>query len=285
MPYRVVSLASGSKGNSLLVSGPRLRLLVDMGLSQRRIVAELAAEGLRPGDLDGIFLTHTHTDHVRDTCLKFCWRHRVPLVGPRENLAVLRRRYRNMADRLDRAGLLRDLPPRGLHVKACRVRPFAVPHDAEGLTLGYHLTLADGGTPFRLAVATDLGEVPGEALRTFARADVLVLEANHDPGMLEASGRPPVLIDRIRGAEGHLANAQAAEAVGRIASRVGPRRLRQIVLAHLSEECNEPALALETVRRHLEPLGAEAPPVRAAAQHRPVEVVAGSRARRAAAGG
>ena len=277
MPYRLVILGSGSAGNSLLVAGPRERILIDMGFTQRRITTHLADEGLAPNDLDAVFITHTHGDHARDATLKFCWRHKVPLVGPDENLRVLRRRFHRISDRLDRAGLLRTLPPSGLHVNGLDIRGFRVPHDAEGITLGYHLTLGNGasGEPMRVAVATDLGEVPPEALGALASANVLILESNHDDAMLAASDRPIYLIDRIRGPQGHLSNEQTAWAVEEILACQTPGHLKRLVLAHLSDECNDPALARRTMRRTLQPLGDEAPRLMIAHQDKPLAVLPG----------
>jgi phosphoribosyl 1,2-cyclic phosphodiesterase len=267
-------LGSGSAGNSLLVAGRHGRILIDMGFSERRLVGDLAAQGLQPTDIQAIFITHTHGDHVGGPALRFCFRHGVPLVAPRENFVVLRERFGAMMGRLDRAGLVRELAPRGAQVGGIHVRPFEVPHDAEGLNLGYHLTLGDGpgSTPLAVAVATDLGHVPPEVLRILARANVLVLESNHDPGLLAASGRPPYLIERIESSRGHLANHQAAEALGAILERQTPGELRMVVLAHLSRECNEPRLALAAARRAVKPLGRAAPQVRAARQDKPLAV-------------
>lgn len=287
MSCRIVIFGSGSAGNCLLVATRSARVLVDMGFSQRRIRADLAAQRLEPERLDALLVTHTHGDHAGDPALKFCWRHRIPLVAAAENLAVLRRRFRHVMGLLDRAGLLREIRPPGLHIRGLDVRPFEVPHDAEGLTLGYHLTLAggaasgNGGDPLRVAVATDLGHVPPEVLRVFAQAEVLVLESNHDAAMLADSGRPPYLIDRIAGPHGHLGNHQAAEAVERILSHQGPGGadgspgMRCLVLAHLSQECNDPQLARRQMRQVLSAFGPGKPRLLTARQDERLTVLSG----------
>ena len=277
MAYRVVILGSGSRGNSLLVAGRKSRLLVDMGLSQRRIVDGLAAQRLAPSDLDALLVTHTHGDHVGHAAMAFCRRHGVPLATAADNLAVLRRRFRGLAGRLDRAGLLREIPPMGFHINGLDVRPFEVPHDAEGLTLGYHLTMGDGpGTaPVRMAVATDLGHVPPEVLAVLERAEVLVLESNHDGGMLAASGRPAYLNDRIAGPDGHLSNRQTAGTLELLLARVPAGQLRRVVLAHLSQECNEPQLARREIRRVLASADGPAPRLLTASQDAPLTVLSG----------
>jgi len=263
----------------MLVAGPRARVLVDMGFSQRRAVADLAVQHLAPEDLDALLVTHTHGDHVGDPALKFCWRHQVPLVAAAENLAVLRRRFRAVMGRLDRAGLLREMAPRGLHIDGLDIRPFAVPHDAEGVNLGYHMTLTDGNgdSPLHLVMATDLGQVPPEILRHLATANVLVLESNHDPEMLATSGRPAYLIDRIAGSHGHLANGEAARAVEAILEHAPPGQLQRVVLAHLSQECNERRIALRETRRVLKQVDFPAPKLQAAHQDQPLVVLSGRR--------
>lgn len=268
MSCRLVIFGSGSRGNSLLVANGRARILIDMGFSQRRLAADLAAQTIDPADITALFITHTHSDHVTDSALKFCHYSRVPLVSAAENLAVLRRRFRTIFAKLDRAGLVRPLSPRGLHVDGIDVRPFELPHDAEGLTLGFHLTLGSGPglVPLRIAAATDLGHVPPEVCRIFGETDVLVLESNHDPALLAASGRPMSLIDRIAGDHGHLSNQQTAAAVAQVLAARPPGSLRHIVLAHLSRECNAPALALGELARVLAPLGQAAPTLSAATQ-------------------
>ena len=263
----------------MLVAGPRARVLVDMGFPQRRAVADLAAQHLAPGDLDALLVTHTHGDHVGDPALKFCWRHNVPLVAAAENLAVLRRRFRAVMGRLDRAGLLREMTRCGLHLDGLDIRPFTVPHDAEGVNLGYHMTLTDGNgdSPLRLATATDLGHVPPEILRHLATANVLVLESNHDPEMLATSGRPAYLIDRIAGPHGHLSNGDAARAVEAILEHAPPGQLQRVVLAHLSQECNERRIAVGETRRVLQQVDVPAPKLQAAHQDQPLVVLSGRR--------
>jgi phosphoribosyl 1,2-cyclic phosphodiesterase len=265
---RLVIFGSGSRGNSLLVANTRARILIDMGFSQRRLAADLAAQKVDPADISALFVTHTHSDHVTDSSLKFCHYHQVPLVSAAENLAVLRRRFRTIFTRLDRAGLIRPLSPRGLHIDGLDVRPFELPHDAEGLTLGFHVTLspAPGAAPLRIAAATDLGHVTPEVCRIFCASDVLVLESNHDPQLLAASGRPASLISRITGDRGHLSNLQTAATVAQVLADRPPGSLRHLVLAHLSQECNAPALALAALSRVLAPLGSAAPSLSVAAQ-------------------
>ncbi len=273
VPYRLIMIGSGSKGNSLLVAGERARILIDMGFPQYRVLETLRANNLAPSDLDALFITHTHGDHVNVAAINFCWRHKITLVAARENLAVLHDSFGHPMQRLQKAGLVRVMTPEGLDVGPLGVLPFEVPHDSRGLSFGYQLTLGGGGAsenPVRLGVATDLGFVPPEVYRVLSQCQVLVLESNHDPQMLLASGRPQLLIDRIRGQRGHLSNHQATEMVKRIAAQCRPGHMQHLVLSHLSEECNTAALALESMQGALCDLGRHAPKVSVAEQHQPL---------------
>ena len=277
MPYRLVIIGSGSKGNSLFLAGKQTRILIDMGFPQYRVSETLGAHGFKPTDVDALFITHTHGDHVNNTALNFCWRHKITLVAAPENLAVLRAAFGHAMLRLEKAALVRPMPPKGLNLGSLEIRPFLVPHDSSGLCFGYHLTLGHdspgcSAAPARLGVATDLGHVPPEVCKILSTCDLLVLESNHDAHMLETSGRPQQLISRISGQYGHLSNIQAADLVTRIINDHGPRRLQHIVLSHLSEECNTAALALENMRQTLAPLAADAPTISVADQHTPLLV-------------
>jgi len=237
-------LASSSAGNSTYVEGGGARLLVDAGTNCKTLAALLAPVGVAPADLDAILLTHEHADHVAA-------------------LAVLERRFGTplyatdgtfAACEQDRGGCgacagwdcrcFEAGEP--FEIGGLRVEPFSTPHDAAD-PVGF--VLSDGAA--RLGFATDLGfatELVAERLRG---CDALALEFNHDLRMLEGSGRPPSLIQRIRGRAGHLSNDQAAELLAAVAGS----GLRHVVPMHLSGECNEPALAVAAARGALRAAG------------------------------
>jgi len=237
-------LASGSLGNALLAGADGTRVLLDAGLGRRRLTAALAEVGLRPRDIDAVFLTHTHGDHFRTSSVGFCLAGRVPVYSAAENIAYLAEAIRGFG-KLVRAGLARPIDGEAVTVGQVRAEPFPVPHDAPGVCHGFRLTLGRGRGRRRATVATDLGHLPAGAARHFLDADAVVLESNHDPQMLRTSGRPADLIERIAGPEGHLSNGAAAEALAEVAGRSRPGRVKHVVLAHLSRECNTARLALE----------------------------------------
>ncbi len=246
MPAQVYiyPLASGSLGNALLVGAGRTRVLVDAGLGRRRLADALAGAGTAPGDLDAVFLTHTHGDHFRTSAVGFCLAGNTPVYAAAENLEYLDGSMRGFG-KLAAAGLARPIDGEAVTVGQVRAEAFPVPHDSPGTCHGFRLTLGRGRRRRTVAVATDLGHLPAEAVPHFLDADAVVLESNHDPAMLRGSGRPADLIQRIAGPRGHLSNGAAAEALAEVVGRSRSGRLKHVVLAHLSRDCNRPALALE----------------------------------------
>jgi phosphoribosyl 1,2-cyclic phosphodiesterase len=236
-------LASGSLGNALLVRTDRAAVLVDMGLTQRRLRAALAAAGHEPDRIRAILLTHTHRDHFSTAAVGWCVRHSVPVYSSRENLEDLVWRLPR-ASRLVREGLLRPMDGEALAFGDITVESFGVPHDSPGRCTGFRLALGPKRRRRVATVATDLGHVTAGCVRRFVDSHAVVIESNHDPEMLAASGRPWDLIERIAGPEGHLSNGDSAEAIAEIVGRSRRGRVRHVVLAHLSRDCNTPRLAL-----------------------------------------
>lgn len=234
MDFRFHILGSSSSGNSALLVTPHARVLIDAGFSGRRLDAALRAVGESLDRIDAVFFTHEHGDHAA-------------------GLAALARKpsirlYANRATARDLKSALscdanwhifengEDFAFRDL-----RVHPFCVPHDAAD-PVAFRFTLHEN-TLFetRLAWVTDLGHAPELVRRHIAEVDLLVLESNYDPDLLERSDRPASLKQRIRGRHGHLSNPDAAAL---LASLDNPR-LRHVFLGHLSKECNRVDLVRE----------------------------------------
>lgn len=238
-------LASGSKGNGTLVSDGATHLLVDCGVSCRRMATLLGALGVNPASLAGICVTHDHIDHVSGLAMFHKRFPQVPFYATQGTCACVG----------GRCGCS-DLPWRlitpgsDFAIGDIVAHPFATPHDAAD-SVGFVFTDAAGAT---LGYATDLGYVPAMVQQRLARCSALVLESNHDRHMLRTSGRPWSLIERIAGNGGHLSNEQSAELVEAL---LGSAPLRTLVLAHLSEECNTTAEALGTHRAMLRRRGRE----------------------------
>lgn len=232
MSLQVVSLASGSSGNCVLVEAGETRVLIDAGLSAKTILAELARLGVQPATLEAILLSHEHGDHVGSvkTLAKRC---RLPVIGNEATLTAAN------VDRV-RGEVLRTGGT--IQVGRVSVSSFPLPHDSRE-AVGFFLE-HDG---WRVCLATDLGCVPGGLVDYLRAAHLLVLEANHDRRLLINGPYPSFLKARILSDVGHLANEDAAELVARAASG----QPQWVWLAHLSEANNTPAIALKCVRSRL----------------------------------
>lgn len=234
------TIASGSEGNCLLVSCGDTHLLLDAGISTRRITTALASLGLTMADMDGILLTHGHTDHT--AALKIlCKHHETPLYASAGTAAQV----------CEKCGMaqyrMRTVRPgEPFAVGGITVTPFPTAHDAWG-SMDYRLD-SEGGS---IGVLTDTGYVTDEAFDTLCGVDLLVLESNHDIEALRSGPYPYYLKERILGPYGHLSNDDAA----RFAAEMAQRGTGEIVLAHLSRENNTPVMALDTVQRALNARG------------------------------
>ena len=235
------TLSSGSQGNCLLLSDGGTHILVDAGISTRRIKTGLAQLELSMDELDGILITHEHTDHISGlaTLIKH---HTVPLYASPGTARQLAYRIAGIES------LLRPVEPGTVFsVGDCRVTVFRTSHDA-AQSMDYRI---DGSGS--VGILTDTGYVTPEAEAALAGVDTLVLESNHDVEWLRSGPYPYSLKARILGDEGHLSNDAAAEFAARMA-RCGTRC---IVLAHLSRENNTPQRAWDTVQRRLNTVEAE----------------------------
>jgi phosphoribosyl 1,2-cyclic phosphodiesterase len=261
----VCSLASGSLGNALVVASGKTRVLVDFGISGRRLKKNMAAAGLAPQDLSAVLVTHTHRDHFSASAVAFCLAHGTPVYSTRDNLEYLAEDLEEFP-RLVEAGQTHEINGCEVELGNITVEAFDVPHDSPGQCLGFRLSMGGPRRRRAVTVATDLGHLPADRIPVFLDADAVVLESNHDVEMLWESGRPPELIERILGPEGHLSNESAAEALAEIVGRSHPGRVKNVVLAHLSRDCNTPRLAL-AAQAHLSKNHSHPIQLTAATQH------------------
>jgi phosphoribosyl 1,2-cyclic phosphodiesterase len=237
---RFRNLGSGSGGNATLVEarseGRSTRVLIDCGFSLRELGLRLARVDLAPDQLDAVFITHEHGDHV-GCALTLARRHRVPLWTSRGTWRAICASSDEPAgaDRQQMLGGLVQFARDGeaIAVGNLELRPFTVPHDA-GEPL--QVVLSDGAR--RLGVLTDTGCSTEHLEQQLAGCDALLLECNHDPALLAASAYPASVKARIAGRLGHLNNAQSAS----ILSRCMHPGLRHVAAAHLSERNNTPEL-------------------------------------------
>ena len=264
---QVVVLASGSKGNAVFVELDGVKLLIDAGISATRIKKGLAAYGVEPSELAGVLLTHEHRDHIAGLGTLSKWYH-LPVFSRRATLLALSRQVQvpeACLRPLEELGLFGEgghLGRESFWLNGLEVAPFATSHDAAA-PVGWRLRGSENFT-----LATDLGFVTSSVQGALEGADVLMLEANHDPEMLRQGSYPWPLKRRILSNMGHLANNDAAWALARL-----QKRPRQAILAHLSEENNRPETAAGTVQKILARQGlAGQMDVAVASQTEPLEV-------------
>jgi phosphoribosyl 1,2-cyclic phosphodiesterase len=236
---RFTSLASGSSGNATLIEARSseherpTRLLVDCGLTLRRLSAALAERGCTAADLDAVFVTHEHSDHLGGV-LALQRRHGTPVWASQGTWAAA------MVRAGDRAVVANVASHGGrITVGALELLPFAVPHDA-----AEPLQLVCRAGDARLGIVTDLGEPNAAVAQALQGCDALLLECNHDRTMLDEGRYPVWLKRRIGGVRGHLANDQSAA----LLDACQHSGLRHVVAAHLSRHNNEPARALTALR-------------------------------------
>jgi phosphoribosyl 1,2-cyclic phosphodiesterase len=231
---RFKSLGSGSSGNATVIQARSdsslTHVLVDCGLGIRQLDARLGRAGMLAEQIDAIFITHEHADHI-GCARRLALRERIPVWMSHGTYTAI--------GEPDFDGLLRiACDSVAIELGALQVRPFTVPHDARE---PLQMTCTDGAT--RLGVLTDLGHATSHVLEQLAGCATLLLECNHDAQMLATSTYPAFLKRRVGGAYGHLANLAAAQ----IARAVQPGGLKQVVAAHLSEQNNRPGLARQAL--------------------------------------
>ncbi|MCL4499553.1 MAG: MBL fold metallo-hydrolase [Chloroflexi bacterium] len=234
MALEVHSLASGSSGNSILVRDGNTAVLIDAGVGIMRLVPALLQAKQNPADLSAILITHEHSDHTVGA-FRMARKYGVPLVAN--------------APTLERVDGARAVPSRVLDageemaIGDMLIRPFPVSHDA-ARPVGYSIHTCSA----TVCSATDTGVITPEIRAEAARADLLILESNHDEEMLRTGPYPYFLKKRIVGERGHLSNDVAA---GLIVELAETERRVSIWLAHLSKINNTPAIALAATEHFL----------------------------------
>lgn len=234
------SITSGSSGNCIYVGSENTHILVDAGISGKRIEAGLNGFNLKATDLSGIFITHEHSDHIA-------------------GLGVMARRYGidiyatpGTIEEIKACSSVGKIDPSLFHeinesedcmVGDLCIHGIKVSHDA-AQPVAYSIRNNDK----KISIMTDLGYFDDYIVESISDSHALLLESNHDIKMLEAGSYPYILKKRILGDKGHLSNENA----GRLLSRVIHDNIKKIFLGHLSQENNYPELAYETVRLELD---------------------------------
>lgn len=233
---RVTILASGSSGNVVLLQTTETSVLIDIGLTAKRINGHLNTHGVEANSLAGVLLTHEHGDHTKGLRV-FCANSSVPVfTNPLT------------ADSLKRSGVVANwnLFASGaeFQIGDLRVLPFSVPHDAAD-PVGFVFRHEESS----FAVLTDLGYATKQVVNCVQGVSALLIETNHDETMLQNdTKRPWAVKQRILSRHGHLSNVAAADIVANVATP----QLRHVLLGHISEDCNSSTLATQAVRTRLD---------------------------------
>lgn len=230
-------LGSGSSGNSALICLGDTRILIDAGLSARQLCVRLEALGVDPDSLSAIVLTHEHGDHTRGIDV-FCKKRSVPIYATKHTCSVVRESLRcEVPWHQFEAGT-------GFRIGSIDIETFSVPHDAVD-PVGFVF----GCGKSRVGVLSDVGHVTRLIVERLRDVDTLFTEANYDEKMLQNDTlRPWAIKQRISNRHGHLSNEQTAELVSQIATP----RLKQVILGHLSSDCNCPDLASRVISETLQ---------------------------------
>jgi len=247
-------LGSGSSGNCAYLEVDDTRILIDAGFSGRQIRQRLAQIGRTPESLQGILITHEHSDHTQGL-LALCGKLRIPIYCNRLTKEAIELQFEDHFDsRIFVTGS-------SFEVGCIGVETFSVPHDAYD-PVGFLLHAAG----VKIGFLTDLGHATRLVVERVRQANVLLLEANHDVKMLKDDPkRPWSLKQRILSRHGHLSNEAAADVIQEIVTA----QLRHLYLGHLSRDCNTPELAYGAINTRLQRMGATHVKIESASQETP----------------
>jgi phosphoribosyl 1,2-cyclic phosphodiesterase len=234
MALELLTIASSSKGNCILIRNGSHNLLIDMGINLCHLLKALDYYKISPEDINGVIITHEHIDHVRglDTLVR---RYRTPVFSHKLTMNEIEKKYKLSLPSY-------DVSETGFSIGNIDVQPFRTRHDAI-YSLGYSLSDRTG----RIAVATDLGSMTKGVINNLKGSNIVFIESNHDLTMLKNGAYPEFLKQRIRGPVGHLSNDDCSSAVLELASS----GTDSFILGHLSENNNTARIAYRTTAERL----------------------------------
>ncbi len=223
-------LGSGSKGNSLYIKSGKTSILIDAGFSGKELAKRMAVHGKEITDLNGLFLSHEHGDHIKGAGV-LSRRCSLPVYANAGTFKGSDKTVKKLHKRIEfETGSVIEL-------QDLEIRSFRISHDTLD-PVGY--LISDG--KYSVACCTDTGKVSHLISSRLRKCEALVLEFNHDPVMLKNGPYPFALQQRVRSSHGHLANDDAAEFLKSLLHD----KLQQVILAHLSETNNRPDIAFKS---------------------------------------
>ena len=231
---KICLLYSGSRGNSAFIEAGGARILIDAGKSAKALCSALCGIGVDINSIDAIFVTHEHRDHV-SALQTLSHKHNIPIHILLSSAEIF---YGLRDEKLCTCLHLKIGDGFDVDVKGLRVKAFPTPHDSRA-AVGYKLTFNEDGEEYSIGYATDTGYVTDAMRENFMGCFAAVIESNHDIDMLREGPYPPELKQRIRSKKGHLSNPDCAA----FAAALCESGTKHIMLAHLSEENNDPEIA------------------------------------------
>ena len=239
---KMYSIASGSSGNCIYVGTDKTHLLIDNGISGKRVEEGLKKLAMTPKDILGILVTHEHSDHIQGLGV-LSRKYHIPIYATLETIAEIMKN--KQVGKIDDSLFHEVRPDMGFCIQDMEIMPVHISHDAKNPVC---YTFCHGKK--KMGVVIDLGMYDQYILHHLLDCDVLLLESNHDKRMLETGTYPYQLKCRILGDKGHLSNDHAAKLLAKLIGK----KLKYIFLGHLSKENNLPDLAYMTVKQELERL-------------------------------
>lgn len=233
MELDICPLFSGSTGNSTYISYGPTKILVDAGVTCKRVVGALGMLDVHPSDLDGIVVTHEHTDHIKGVGV-MSRKYDVPIYANELTWEAMAGSLGPVADKNKRVFFTGS----DFFIKDVCIHPFTIPHDAAD-PVGYSFS-ARGK---KVSIATDLGYMTKEILDAVSYSDLLIIEANHDVDMLTAGRYPYSIKRRILSTRGHLSNEACANALVKLYKT----NVKRVLLGHMSKENNAVEVAFCTI--------------------------------------
>ena len=232
------SLYSGSSGNSLFVQTANSKILIDCGVSSKKVEEALNSIEVAPSSIDAVLVTHEHIDHVKGLAT-FSSKFNIPVFSTAETFENMEKITSKISEN--------NLNYFKINEKFCigdlEILPFAIPHDAAN-PCGFNIFKDKK----KISIATDLGHVSADILKSLRNSSLVMLESNYDANVLQYSSYPYLLKQRICGPKGHLENCATGQTIAHL---IGSG-LEQALLIHLSKENNFPELALKTVTEELQ---------------------------------
>ncbi|MCG8484346.1 MAG: MBL fold metallo-hydrolase [Clostridia bacterium] len=240
MTFKFCSIASGSSGNCYVIASQNSKILLDAGVSGKKITAGLNSVGVAPEEIEAILVTHEHTDHIKGAGI-FSRKYDTPIYANEATWQAMQ----SSIGKVKEHNIKTFTTGEEMLIKDVDIKSYHISHDAVE-PVGFSFYKND----VQVSIATDLGCMTSEILEEITHADFLVLEANHDIEMLKMGRYPWYLKKRILSEKGHLSNIDAGKALTHILKTNDKER--DVLLAHLSHENNFPQMAYQTVKNILE---------------------------------